>query len=89
MFLGNYPNAVKDFNDALKFDALDFDALLGLALTYYKANDTKNAKLYFEKAANIISPQGDHNNIETFSSTYWYQNQYFFFNENFNALANL
>ena len=89
MFLGNYPKAITDYNTALRFDALDFDALLGLALTYYKANDVNNAKLYFEKAASIISTEGNYKDIETFSNTYWYQNKYFFFNENFKGLSNL
>ena len=89
MFLGNYPKATTDYNVALRFDALDFDALLGLALTYFKANDVDKAKLYFEKAASIISPDGNHKDIETFSNTYWYQNQFLFFNENFNGLSNL
>lgn len=89
MLLGNYPKAISDFNTALRFDSLDFDALLGLALTYYKANDLSNAKLYFQKAATIIHPEGNKKEIEQFKNTYWFQNQYFFFNENFKGLANL
>lgn len=89
MLLGNYTNAITDFNTTLRYDALDFDALLGLALSYYKANDVANAKLYFEKAANIIAPNGNQKDINTFSNTYWFQNKYFYFNENFTGLAGL
>uniref|UniRef100_UPI0040480050 hypothetical protein n=1 Tax=Mariniflexile sp. TaxID=1979402 RepID=UPI0040480050 len=78
-----------DFSTALRFDALDFDAQIGLALTYYKMNDLNNAKLYFQKAKNIISPDENIQTIEQLKNTYWFQNQYFFFNDNFKELNGL
>ncbi|MFG6686331.1 tetratricopeptide repeat protein [Mariniflexile sp. HNIBRBA6329] len=89
LLLGKYLNAVSDFNSALDFDALDFDALLGLALTYYKMNDMANAKLFFQKARSIIVPSENEANIEAFKNTYWYQNQSFFFKDNFKGLSSL
>lgn len=89
LLLGKYLNAASDFNSALDFDALDFDALLGLALTYYKMKDISNAKLYFQKAKAIIAPEVNDITIDVFKNTYWYQNQSFFFKDNFNGLSAL
>lgn len=89
LFLGKYMDAVTDFDTALRFDSLDFDALIGLALTYYKMNDLNKSKLYFQKAKAIISPEETIENIDQFKNTYWFQNQYFFFNENFKELSKL
>ena len=89
LFSGKYMDAVTDFETALRFDSLDFDALIGLALTHYKMNDLNNSKLYFQKAKAIISPEETIENIDQFKNTYWFQNQYFFFNENFKELSKL
>ena len=89
LLLGDYKNAINDFNTSLRFDSLDFDALLGLAMTYYKINDTAAAKLYFDKAASIIKVEENLKSIEEFKNTYWYQNQYYFFNQLFSEISNL
>ncbi|MDO5969518.1 tetratricopeptide repeat protein [Flavivirga aquimarina] len=89
LLLGKYNNAVSDFYLALKFDATDFDALLGLALTYYKMGDITNAKLNLQKAKSIISPEKDVESVNFFTNTYWFQNQYFYFNNNIKALLKL
>ena len=89
LLLGSHLNAIWDFNSALHFDSLDFDAILGLALTYYKMNDSGNAKLNFQKAKNIIEPGGNEATIDAFKNTYWHQNQSFFFKDNFNGLSKL
>ncbi len=89
LLLGNYLDAVSDFNMALTFDSKDFDAMLGLALSYNKLNDIKNAKLYFQRAESIVSGNIAVKNVEAFKNTYWFQKQYFYFNENFEKLSKL
>lgn len=89
LFLGKYMDAVTDFNSVLKYDSLDFDAMLGLALCYYKLNDLTNAKLNFIKAKSVLSIDHTTKNIENYKNTYWFQNQYFFFYENFSNLSKL
>lgn len=89
LFLGKYMDAITDFNTVIKFDALDFDAMLGLAITYYKLNDINNLKLYFERAKAILTIESNSNDIENYKNTYWFQNQYFFFNEIFTVLSKL
>ncbi|MDO7171915.1 tetratricopeptide repeat protein [Mariniflexile sp. AS56] len=89
LLLGKYEDALLDFNTALGFDPLDFDALTGLALTYYNMNNLNSAKLHFQKAKAIIAPEATIDSIDQFKNTYWYQNQYFYFSENFKKLVNL
>ncbi|WP_299552588.1 tetratricopeptide repeat protein [Seonamhaeicola sp.] len=86
MLLGKYQNAIEDFSNALVLDSMDFDALLGLALTYYKMNDLSKAKLHLNKANAILNPDGKTNNLDIYKNTYWYQNQYYFFVNNIQAL---
>ncbi len=89
LFLGEFPDAISDFIKALEFDNKDFDAYLGLAMAYNKINDTNNAIANFEKANAIISPNDAINSIEKYINTYWYQNQYFYFNNSINELTKL
>ncbi|PKQ43764.1 tetratricopeptide repeat protein [Confluentibacter flavum] len=90
LFLGEFVPAVTAFTESIKFDGLDFDAYLGLAMTQYKANDKTQAKINFQKAKNIISPIApDDDSIEVFSNTYWYKNQSFYFNDIFKELSAL
>ncbi|MGA1226742.1 MAG: hypothetical protein ACO3VF_05785 [Tamlana sp.] len=89
LFLGKFLNAIDDFKKALEFDAMDFDAYLGLAMAYNRVNDVEKAKANFDKANAIISPDETINSIENYANTYWYQNQYFYFNNNVNELAKL
>lgn len=89
LFLGKYMDAITDYNTVLKFDSLDFDAMIGLALCYFKMKDVVNTKLYLEKANNILSIEKNSNDIKNYKNTYWFQNQYFYFNENFKELTEL
>lgn len=89
LLLGIYIDAIADFSMALKFDSTDFDAYLGLALTYYKANDYENAKLHFNRANEILSINKEITTIEQYSNTYWYHNQYYFFNQTISQLVKL
>jgi tetratricopeptide (TPR) repeat protein len=90
LLLGKYKRAIADFSVPLKYYSLDYEALLGLALTYYKMNDLENAKINFEKAIRIIDPKKLNNiNIELFSETYWYKEQLFFFRDHFEGLSKL
>jgi tetratricopeptide (TPR) repeat protein len=86
LFIGEFPSSVTAFNESIKFDAQDFDAYLGLAMAQYKANDKEQAKVNFQKAKAILSPNSLSDNIEVFSDTYWYKNQPFYFQELFKEL---
>lgn len=90
-YLGKYSDALSDFSTSVKFDITDFDAVLGLAFTYYKLNDIENAKLNFTKAKSILIGinQSQINNIALFENTYWYQNQYYSFKELYSNLNEL
>ena len=77
LLLGDFDGAIADFNKALSYDSKDFDALLGLAITYLRKGDLNYAKLNFEKAKEALNIKT--NDIEAYQSTFWYQNQYFFF----------
>ncbi len=89
LLLGKYMDAISDFNTVLKFDSMDFDAMLGLAMCYYKLNDINKTKFYFEKVKSILSVENSSGVIENYKNTYWFQNQYFYFNENFKELSEL
>ncbi len=90
LLLGKYKPALSDFLTALKFDDLDFDAMLGLAMTYYRLKDIPNSKLYFNKAKDILQTNTEaKEGIDLFENTYWYQNQYYFFKEAFVKLNDI
>ncbi|WP_072402916.1 tetratricopeptide repeat protein [Flaviramulus basaltis] len=89
LLLGEFLDAIKDFLKAIEFDSVDFDAYLGLAIAYNKVNDAANAKLNFEKANNIISPNESVKSIEQYTNTYWFQTQYYYFNNSINELVKL
>lgn len=89
LFLGEFTNAVSGFTETLKYDASDFDALLGLAMAQYKANDKISAKASFQKAKNILGINETNFTIDLFNETYWHQDQYYFLNGIFNELKTL
>lgn len=89
LFIGKFNDAVSDFSEAIKFDALDFDAYLGLAMAQLKINDIPNAKVNFDKANAIIIPSQKASSIEQYNNTYWFQEQYFYFNNAVNGLVKL
>jgi tetratricopeptide (TPR) repeat protein len=89
VLLGKYKEAIEDFTTSLKFDSVDFDAYLGLAMTYFKANDLENAKLNFKRANEILSINEEITNISQYSNTFWFHNQYYFFNQTIPQLAKL
>ena len=89
LFLGKFIDAISDFSEAIKFDSMDFDAYLGLAMAHLKVNDTTRAKLNFNKANAILIPSKKLSTIEQYNNTYWFHNQYFYFNNSINALVNL
>lgn len=89
LFLGELTNAVSGFTETLKNDASDFDALLGLAMAQYKANDKTSAKLNFQKVKSILDINDPNTTIDSFEETYWYKEQYYYFNGIFNELSAL
>lgn len=89
LFLGKHLEAIADFNKCLNYDTSDFDAYLGLAIAYNNLNEINQAKLYFEKANNILEIGENLNSIEQYKDTFWFQNQYFHFNNNVNKLVKL
>lgn len=89
LFIGKFNDAISDFSESIKFDTMDFDAYLGLAIAQLKVNDTVNAKLNFNKANAILIPSKKVSTIEQYNNTYWFHNQYFYFNNAINALVKL
>lgn len=90
LLLGKYDKAFSDFKTNLKHDALDFEAHLGIAITYYKMNDFANARLHFSKVVSILNlDETTSKKLESFTDTFWYQNQFYFFKENFEKISQL
>ncbi|MFI1770357.1 tetratricopeptide repeat protein [Thalassobellus citreus] len=89
LYLGKYHEAISDFSSALKFDSVDFDSYLGLAITYYQIDDLVNAKLNFDRANAILLPQKTITDIEQYSNTYLYQNQNLYFKKYIDKLIAL
>lgn len=89
LMLGEFLDAIPDFKTAIKFDPNDFDAYLGLAMTYYKLNDIEQTKTNFNKANDILGLGKNVNHIDQYQNTYWYENQYQFFNLNIPKVAKL
>ena len=89
LLLGKFNDAISDFSEAIKFDAMDFDAYLGLAMAQLKIEDTANAKTNFNRANSIIIPNSKVSSIQQYNNTYWFNNQYFYFNNAITALAKL
>ena len=89
LFLGKFNDAISDFTEAVKFDAMDFDAYLGLAMAYLKNNELAKAKGNFNRANSILIPSNKVSSIEQYNNTYWFHNQYFYFNNSINELAKI
>ncbi|MBD0832436.1 tetratricopeptide repeat protein [Aestuariibaculum sediminum] len=89
LLLGEHMTALEDYNTAITFDSKDFDALIGLSITYYKLNDYEQAELFFEKAKTILAPNQTATEITPFEDTYWYTNQYYYFKQMFEKLNKL
>lgn len=88
LFLGEYAPAISTFNVSITNDSLDFDAHLGLAISYLKSNNLEQAKNHFQKAKNILLVK-DSVKIEDFKNSYWHQNHYFYFNQVYSELIKL
>lgn len=88
LFLGQFNDAISDFKAAIKFDSIDFDAYLGLAMAYNKTNNNTEAKINFDRANAIIIPDKNLNSIEQYANTYWFQNKYYYFNNAINKIKN-
>lgn len=91
LLLGRFKEALNDFSALCEFDITDFDAAIGLSITYYRLNDLDNAKKNFTKAKSIIigSNPIKTKNIELFKESYWYQKQFFVFNEFYKKINTL
>lgn len=89
LLLGKFKNAIADYTEALKFDTMDFDAHLGLAIAHYKVNNTTKSKSHFKRANEILSIDDNVSSIEAYNNTYWFQNQYYYFNNNIAQIAKL
>ncbi|TXG38690.1 tetratricopeptide repeat protein [Seonamhaeicola maritimus] len=89
LLLGKYDKAIQDFSNALELDSMDFDAHFGLAFTYFKMKDYKNAKLHLQKAKGILNLDNTSNGSEQYENTYWHQSQYYFFVNNLNEISKL
>lgn len=88
LFLGKFDDAIDDFSKSLEFDALDFDAMLGLAMTYLKLNNMEMATIYFDKAKSIVAEGSSENDLDIFDKSYWYSKHYFYFQNTISELLN-
>lgn len=90
LLLGKYKEAISDFTTTLNNNPLDYEALLGLALTYYKLNDLKNAKLNLEKVRSVLAVDSEKPiTVESFTDTFWYIHQFYFFKENLDRILKI
>ena len=89
LFLNKFIDAISDFSKAIEFDSMDFDAYLGLAIAYNEVNDIEKAKQNFDKANAILLSGEPLSTIEQYKNTYWFHNQYVYFNEHVNKLVKL
>ncbi|MDP5158340.1 MAG: tetratricopeptide repeat protein [Flaviramulus sp.] len=89
LYLGDFLKAISDFSEVIKYDSTDFDAYLGLAIAYKKLKDSEKAKQNFDMANQIISPDKTINSILDYSNTFWFKNEYFYFNHYINELVKL
>lgn len=89
--LGEFDQALSSFSLVSQNDPTDFDAHIGLALTYLHLKDPSKAKLNFNKAKSILkgSDGSMPDTIKFFENTYWYQKQYNAFNRDFENLNSL
>lgn len=89
--LGEFNLALNCFSLVSQNDPTDFDASIGLALTYLHLKDFRNSKSNFQKAKSIIkgTDLSKPNDIHVFENTYWFQKQYNAFNRDFEDLNNL
>lgn len=89
LLTGKFSDAIHDFTEAIKFDAMDFDAYLGLAMAYHKNNELAKAKGNFDRANSIIIPNKRLTSIEQYNNTYWFHNKYFYFNNSVIELSKI
>lgn len=89
LFLGKYKEALDDFSISLAFDSQDFEALLGLSMTYLKMDDLENAKTYFKKVKSVLEMDAKADDLEQFSKSYWYLKHYYYFKNSVEELSKL
>ncbi|WP_242131523.1 tetratricopeptide repeat protein [Aestuariivivens marinum] len=89
LFLGKYKEALDDFSISLAFDSQDFEALLGLSMTYLKMDDSENAKTYFKKVKSVLEMDAKADDLEQFSKSYWYLKHYYYFKNSVEELSKL
>lgn len=89
--LGEFDSALNCFSVVAQNDPTDFDASIGLALTYLHLNNSQNSKINFQKAKSILkgTDLSKPDDIHVFEDTYWFQKQYNTFSRDFEALNNL
>lgn len=89
--LGEFDQALNSFSVVSQNDSTDFDASIGLALTYFHLKDIPNSKLNFNKAKSLLKVSNEPmpDTIELFKNSYWYQKQYNAFSRDFENLNNL
>lgn len=72
LFSQEFDHAISSFENTLGFYALDHEALVGLAISYYHTNNLQKAKLHFNKAKSILTPKDRYfTDISHFNHTYW------------------
>lgn len=89
--LGEFDLALNSFSLVSQNDPTDFDAQIGLALTYLHLEDSAKAKRNFDKAKSILKDTNlsEPDPIKLFENTYWYQKQYNAFTKDYENLNHL
>ncbi len=85
--LNNYEASVKYLTVATNKDPQDYDAYLGLAMSYYNLKTFKKAKIAFEKSKRLLDSKS--NSSAIFKNTYWDVNEQQLFKTMFKNLNQL
>ena len=83
LYSKDYEAAISSFNQTLSFDALNYNALIGLAMANYQNANLSEAKSTFSKAKSILINQQEDTVTEVssvFENTLWHESEFNIFN---------
>lgn len=93
LFSREFTKAAQSFKHVLSFNALDAEALVGLAISCYHTNKLQEAKQHFKKAKHILKFNDTLNtykdDISLFKNTAWNTDEGIIFKAYFNRLNTL
>ncbi|PQV51142.1 tetratricopeptide repeat protein [Jejuia pallidilutea] len=91
LFTRKYKAAALSFNTSLKFNALDYDALIGLAIANYHLEKHEKSKIQFNKAKHILYARNEtlKDDKALFKDSFWEKNETDVFSTYFDKLNSL